>query len=335
MLTIDGSAGEGGGQVLRSALGLSLVTGRPFHIANIRANRKKPGLMRQHLTAVLAAAEIGNAQTDGATIGSGNLVFTPGNITPGAYHFSIGSAGSCTLVLQTLLPALLMADGPSSLIVEGGTHNPMAPPFDFLEQTFLPLIHHMGTQVSARLDRPGFFPAGGGRVTIAVTPAGTLQPIELVSFANISFSARTVCAQLPEHIGKRELQVVRNQLGIDNDRMSHVQLDDHGPGNTLTVFVHSDQLTETFTGFGRKHVSAEAVARETIQQVRAYIAAASPVGVHLADQLLIPIALAGSGRFRTGKPSSHTLTNIAVIKQFLDINFTCSQVTDTSWEIGL
>jgi RNA 3'-terminal phosphate cyclase (ATP) len=335
MLTIDGSAGEGGGQILRSALGLSLVTGRPFHIANIRANRKKPGLMRQHLTAVLAAAEIGNAHIEGAAIGSGNLVFIPGKITPGAYHFSIGSAGSCTLVLQTLLPALILADGPSSLIVEGGTHNPMAPPFDFLAHTFLPLIHRMGAQVSARLDRPGFFPAGGGQVTITVTPASTLQPIELVSLSTISFSAQTVCAQLPEQIGKRELQVVHNELAIDSDRMSEMHLDHCGPGNTLTVFVHSDQLTETFTGFGRKHVSAEAVALETVQQVRKYIEAASPVGIHLADQLLLPMALAGSGRFRTGKPSSHTLTNIAVIKQFLDINCTCSQVTDTAWEIGI
>jgi RNA 3'-terminal phosphate cyclase (ATP) len=335
MINIDGSAGEGGGQILRSALGLSLVTGRSVHIANIRANRKKPGLMRQHLTAVLAAAEIGNAHIEGAEIGSGNLLFTPEKIRPGSYHFSIGSAGSCTLVLQTVLPALLMADGPSSLIVEGGTHNPMAPPFDFLEYTFLPLLHRMGAQVSARLDRPGFFPAGGGRVIVTVKPAKALQPIELVSLSNISFSAQTVCAQLPGHIGRRELQVIQDQLGVRNDRMRQVQLDKYGPGNTLTIFVHSDQLTETFTGFGRKHVSAEAVALETVQLVRQYLEAASPVGVHLADQLLIPIALAGSGRFRTGKPSTHTLTNIEVIKQFLDINCTCAQITDTSWEIAI
>jgi RNA 3'-terminal phosphate cyclase (ATP) len=333
MIKIDGSAGEGGGQILRTALGLSLVTGQSFHIINIRANRKKPGLMRQHLTAVRAAAEIGSALVEGAEIGSGKLVFTPAAIRPGSYHFSIGTAGSCTLVFQTILPALLMADGPSELVLEGGTHNPMAPPFDFLEKTFLPLLHQMGAKVTAILDRPGFYPAGGGRIKITVEPAKALRPIEMLSLSNISFSARAVCAQLPGHICRRELGVVQDKLDISDEKIEQVQLDKYGPGNVLSIFVHSDQLTETFTGFGQKNVSAEKVALRTIKQVKAYIQAASPVGPYLADQLLIPIALAGSGCIKTSRPSNHTLTNIEVIKQFLDIDFKLSQVDDDAWEI--
>jgi RNA 3'-terminal phosphate cyclase (ATP) len=226
-----------------------------------------------------------------------------------------------------------MADGPSELVLEGGTHNPMAPPFDFLEQTFLPLLHQMGAKVTAILDRPGFYPAGGGRIKITVEPAKALRPIELLSLSNISLSARAVCAQLPGHICRRELGVVQDKLDISDEKIEQVQLDKYGPGNVLSIFVHSDQLTETFTGFGEKNVSAEKVASRTIKQVKAYIQAASPVGPYLADQLLIPIALAGSGRIKTGRPSNHTLTNIEVIKQFLDIDFKLTQVSDTSWEI--
>ncbi len=333
MITIDGSAGEGGGQILRTALGLSLVTGQSFHITNIRANRKKPGLMRQHLTAVRAASDIGSAQIEGAEIGSETLIFSPDTIRPGSYKFSIGTAGSCTLVFQAILPALLVANGPSELILEGGTHNPMAPPFDFLEHTFLPLLHKMGAEIVATLERPGFFPAGGGRIKITVEPPKALQPIELLSLSNISLSARALSAQLPDHIGRRELKVVQDKLNVDDENIKQEQLELYGPGNALSIFVHSDQLTETFTGFGQKNVSAEKVAYRAVKQAREYIQTKSPVGTYLADQLLIPMALAGSGCFRTGKPSNHTLTNIEVIKKFLAIEFTLSQVSDCSWEI--
>ena len=140
MITIDGSAGEGGGQILRTSLALSLISGRPFRIVNIRAGRKKPGLLRQHLTAVQAATQIGDAVSDGVEIGSTELVFRPEAVRAGEYRFSVGTAGSTTLVLQTVLPALILAGAPSILTLEGGTHNPMAPPFDFLVRTFLPLL---------------------------------------------------------------------------------------------------------------------------------------------------------------------------------------------------
>ncbi len=160
IITIDGSQGEGGGQVLRSSLALSLVTGRPVVIEKIRAARKKPGLMRQHLTAVLAAAEIGGAEVEGATLGSRCLVFRPGPIRAGDCAFRVGTAGSATLVLQTVLPALLVAKDESNLTLEGGTHNPMAPPLDFLTKSYLPLFNRLGPTVEASLVRPGFYPVG-------------------------------------------------------------------------------------------------------------------------------------------------------------------------------
>ena len=160
MLTIDGSFGEGGGQILRTALALSLVTGKPFRIDNIRAGRKNPGLLRQHLTAVNAATEISHAEVTGAVIGSRELTFAPGSVESGDYAFAVGTAGSTTLVLQTVLPALLIANGKSQLILEGGTHNPFAPPFDFLEQAFLPLVNRMGPRVTAELERPGLLSGG-------------------------------------------------------------------------------------------------------------------------------------------------------------------------------
>ncbi len=333
MIHIDGSTGEGGGQVLRTALGLSLVTGRSFQIEKIRANRKKPGLMRQHLTAVRAAAEIGKARTKGAEIGSVRLEFIPGSIQPGAYKFSIGTAGSCTLVFQAVLPALLATGKPSEIILEGGTHNPMAPPFDFLQHTFLPLLQRMGVKVVAELERPGFFPAGGGRIKISINPAEKLQPIELTDISNIWVSARALSAELPAHIGRRELMVVKNKLDIGDDQIEQVQLDRFGPGNTLSIFVHSDQLTETFTGFAEKSISAEKVAARAVKQARKYIQSAAPVGMYLADQLLIPMALAGAGCFRTSKPTNHTLTNIGVIKEFLDLEFNLSEKTENLWEV--
>jgi RNA 3'-terminal phosphate cyclase (ATP) len=179
MIHIDGSIGEGGGQILRSALGLSMATRQPFRIENIRAARAKPGLLRQHLTAVNAAVTICSATVEGNAISSRALSFEPGKVAPGDFTFSIGSAGSTMLVLQTVLPALLVAEGPTRLVLEGGTHNPFAPPMDFLEKVFLPLISRMGPQVTVVLERAGFYPAGGGRAVVHIEPVVKLQPLHL------------------------------------------------------------------------------------------------------------------------------------------------------------
>jgi RNA 3'-terminal phosphate cyclase (ATP) len=336
MVTIDGSYGEGGGQILRTSLALSLVTGKPFSIHNIRAGRKKPGIMRQHLTAVNAAAEIGMAAIKGNSIGSQAFTFEPEMIKPGNYHFAIGSAGSCTLVFQTILPALLIANGPSKIILEGGTHNPFAPPFDFLEKTFLPVINQMGPQVDSVLEKPGFYPAGGGRFKVSINPAG-LNKFDLLERGNIiKKTARAFVANLPVNIANRELKVIREKLEWDRELLKAVEVENsQGPGNILTVEVKSDNITEVFTGFGEKGISAEQVAKRAVKSVQEYLAFNIPVGRYLADQLLIPMALAGGGKFRTLSPTQHTTTNAEIIKKFLDVEIAINEYDQNQWEIEI
>jgi RNA 3'-terminal phosphate cyclase (ATP) len=337
MVVIDGSQGEGGGQILRSALALSLVTGLAFRIEKIRSSRKKPGLMRQHLTAVEAAAAVGRAEVQGAGIGSQQLVFAPTAIKPGNYHFAVGTAGSCTLVLQTVLPALLIADTRSELVLEGGTHNPYAPPFDFLARAFLPLIERMGPRVSAILQRPGFYPAGGGRFTVTVDPAAGLRRIDIPERGAIrNLAARAMVARLPRQIGERELKVVRDRLGWSEEWCHVIEADwSPGPGNFLCVEIVSEHCAEVFSGFGERGVSAEKVAKDTVKLVEEYLSANVPVGPYLADQLLLPMALAGGGSFRTLAPTLHLTTNAEVIRRFLPVEVEMLKRAPNDWEVRL
>ncbi len=319
IISIDGSAGEGGGQVLRTSLALSIVTGQPFRIFNIRAGRKKPGLLRQHLTAVQAATEIGDAVTDGATIGSGELVFRPERNRPGEYRFAIGTAGSTTLVLQTILPALMVADAPSRVVLEGGTHNPLAPSFDFFTRTFLPQLARFGPQIEATLVRPGFYPAGGGRIEVQITPCARLQPIELLERG--ADSGRRVVihlAGITPKITERAFEQIERRLRWPREAYEVVKHPDkHGPGLAITSEVASAEITEIFSGFGERGIRIEQVANDMIDEIRRYLASTAPVGEYLADQLLIPLALARWGAFRTTGISPHTRTNIDVIRQFV------------------
>jgi len=331
VIHLDGSAGEGGGQILRTALGLSLVTGTPFTIDRIRAGREKPGLLRQHLTAVRAAQDVGRADVGGAAIGSRVLTFRPGAVNSGTYSFSVGSAGSATLVFQTVLPALLQAQGPSTLSLEGGTHNAWAPPFDFLEKAFVPLLSRMGAKISLKLERRGFYPAGGGRFTAAIEPCSRLERLELLERGAIrSTRATAMVASLPSSIAQRELRVLERELSLDRTRAKSIEdRDSIGPGNVVQVEVESEQVTELFTGFGEKRVSAEAVAGRLAKEVRAYLESGAPVGEYLADQLLIPLALAGAGSFVTTPLSPHSTTNIEVIEKFLPRKFHVDRSAET------
>ncbi len=321
MITIDGSLGEGGGQILRTSLALSLVTGQPFRIERIRAGRKKPGLLRQHLTAVEAACAVGRAEADGATPGSTALTFQPGKPTAGEHTFSVGTAGSTTLVFQTVLPALLMTGGTSTLRLAGGTHNPSAPPFDFLDRVFFPMLRRLGASAEATLERPGFYPAGGGSFTVTVIAPSRWERLDLVTRGEItSRHARAIVTGLPRHVADRELAVVAEKLGWGRESLEAVALEGgHGIGNVVTLEVSSATATEVVTGFGEKGVSAEAVAGHAVDAMRAYLAADVPVGEHLADQLLLPLAVGAGGRFRTAPLSRHATTNVDVIRRFLDV----------------
>jgi RNA 3'-terminal phosphate cyclase (ATP) len=335
MIVIDGSMGEGGGQIIRTSLALSLITGQPFTVKNIRAGRNKPGLLRQHLTAVNAAAEIGQADVRGNEIGSREMAFAPGKVKTGTYRFSVGTAGSATLVLQTILPALAVSDGPSEIVLEGGTHNPYAPPYDFLDRVFMPWLRKMGPKVSCTLERPGYYPAGGGRFKVNIEPAGHLATLEIPERGELKQRyAKAIVCQLPEYIAKRELQMVQKMLNWDAGALTAVvSKESHGPGNVLIMEMEFEKVTEMFTGFGERGVSAEEVAKKACQQARDYLASGAPVGKYLADQLLLPLAMAGKGSFQTLSPSRHTMTNIEVIRTFLDINISCTSRDERRWQV--
>lgn len=337
MLEIDGSMGEGGGQILRTALSLSLHLRRPFHLTNIRASRHKPGLQRQHLAAVQAASLIGRAEVEGAELSATELRFKPLDLAAGDYRFDIGSAGSTTLLLQALLLPLILADLPSHLTLVGGTHNPMAPTVEFLQQAYLPLLAKMGARVELTLRRHGFYPAGGGEIDVHIYPVANLTPLHLLERGNIrEVRAVALLSRLPEHIAQRELKVIAEALKLPEQALLVERTDlAYCPGNAVQVVVACDACTELFSAIGQRGVPAEVVADGVAEQVQHYLDAEVPVGQYLADQLLLPLALAGSGSFITLPPDRHTPTNIAVIRHFLPVPIKMTELTADRWRIDV
>ncbi|MCP4901421.1 MAG: RNA 3'-terminal phosphate cyclase [bacterium] len=321
MLTIDGSHGEGGGQILRTALCLSLVTGIPFRIDQIRANRSRPGLRKQHLTAVQAATSVGAAETTGSELNSCSLSFAPTDCRGGNYRFEVGSAGSANLVLHTVLPALLTADEPSRVEVIGGTHNPGAPPFEHLDLTYLDMVHRLGGKATATLNRAGFYPRGGGRAVVNIEPCDKLTPTDLLNRGALRrISVNAMVAGLPRHIAQREIATVTRNVSVSPGDHRLVELDESwGPGNAVTIVVEHDSITEVFTGFGRRGIPAETVALEAVEEFQCYLESGAVVGPHTGDQLLLLTALAGQGRFTVSKITSHLTTAASVIEQFLPV----------------
>jgi RNA 3'-terminal phosphate cyclase (ATP) len=270
---------------------------------------------------VRAAAAIGHARVAGGELGSASLTFEPDGLHPGEYSFAVGSAGSVTLVFQMALAPLLLADAPSTVRFEGGTHNPWAPPFDYLARVFLPAVARMGVSVGLALERPGFYPAGGGRFTATIRPAPHLAALDLCQRGDIvGRRMRALLANLPAHIGERELKKALSMLNWDAVAGEVVNAADAlGPGNVLLVEVESEHVTEMFTGFGEAGVPAEMVAAHAAEEARRYLAAGVPVGIRLADQLLPLMAIGRGGAFRTMSLSRHALTNIDIVKRFIDV----------------
>jgi len=327
-LIIDGSQGEGGGQVIRSSLALSLLTGRPFELQNVRAGRSKPGLLRQHLTAVRAAVEISQAQVTGDELGSSHLRFEPGPVVPGDYCFSVGSAGSATLVLQTILPPLLVAEARSHLTLEGGTHNPWAPPYDFLRLAYLPLVNRMGPTVTTNLEHAGFYPAGGGRFTVQIQPSPTLSGFDLLSRGELKARrGRALWANLPEQIADREKEHLKRLLNWNSSTLTTEQVPAHGPGNVVLLEVEFEQVCEVFAGFGARGVRAEQVVEGAVEEFHSYLKTDAPVGSYLADQLLLPLGVSAwqtgpgqrGGAFKTLALTPHSLTHLNILQAFLGI----------------
>ncbi|HEY0680782.1 MAG TPA: RNA 3'-terminal phosphate cyclase [Steroidobacter sp.] len=318
MIEIDGSQGEGGGQILRSSLSLAICTQQPFRIVNIRANRDKPGLLRQHLTAVKAAAEICDAVVVGDEIGSRELTFKPGRLKGGSYSFAIGTAGSSTLVLQTVLPPLLTAAEESVVRITGGTHNRGSPPFDFLQRAFLPLVARMGARVELELRRYGFYPRGGGEIVARITPSALSELTLTERGEQVGAYAEAYVAALPIHIGQRELEVIGKRLHWSQDQLFIRGLsNDMGPGNAVTITVEHANVTEVFTGFGERGVRSEDVASGAVDEARGYLGSEAAVGEHLADQLLLPMALGQGGSFTTSVVTEHLRSNATIIETFM------------------
>lgn len=324
VIELDGAIG--GGQVLRSALSLSMVTGRAFRIKQIRARRSRPGLLRQHLTAVMAAAEVCGAEISGAHLGSQALSFEPGEIHGGNFQFAIGTAGSCTLVLQTLLPALLQAPQASRVTISGGTHNPLAPPTDFLSRSWLPLLRRMGGNVELELLRHGFVPAGGGEIAVTVQPSRLTRLDVCERGEAISRQALALTAGLAPTVAQRELSQVAKRLNWPADALHQVTLDPaRGPGNVLLLKYVFEHVTEVFSAFGQVSLRAEKVADAAINQAADWLRSDAAVAEHLADQLLLPMALAGGGSFTTPRMTDHLRSNIEVIQLFLPVRIDCQE----------
>lgn len=336
-IEIDGSVGEGGGQVLRTALALSLITQKPVQIEKIRGKRAKPGLMRQHLTAVRAAAAIGNAKVEGAEIKSQSLAFVPGKVKPGDYRFAVGTAGSTLLVLQTVLPVLMLADDVSTIEIEGGTHNSMAPSFDFIERVFLPVLKRIGCDVSLSLGQAGFYPAGGGSIVAEIRPNSQFEYIELLERGSLNSRLATAgTCNLSESVAERELSEVAKAFDLSRAEVRKKNYDGSpGVGNVLDIQYEYEHITELFTALGEKGLAAEKVAKDLIREAKRYEGADAPVGDYLADQLLLPMAIAGGGAFRTTSLSRHFTTNKAIIKKFLDVEIRTTREDRLAWLVEI
>ena len=341
-LKIDGSTGEGGGQIIRTALSLSMLTGTPIEIANIRAGRAKSGLMRQHLMCVQASQQISNASVTGAVLGSMAFTFTPSTVKSGDYNFDIGSAGSTSLVLQTLLPTLLFANTgsalPSTVTIKGGTHNPLAPTTDFLQQAFVPAVAKLGMHVDIEFVQAGFAPIGGGMIKATITPfmrRANTPPLQLTKrgeLIGIELAANTL--NLEYDICKRELASAQASLveaGIDKTLITtkSFKLQGIGEGNSCYAQVthevsdtrnHKEHHAEVFTLLGEKRSSAEKIGCRLSGLVKRYVFNTdSLVDEYLTDQLLLPLALAGGGEFTARVVSKHAETQAWLIQQFLPV----------------
>lgn len=328
MVEIDGSLGEGGGQILRTALSLSCILGRPFRIFDIRKGRKKPGLMPQHLAAVRASALISGASVQGGFEGSTALSFSPGPVKAGDYRFDIGTAGSTGLLAQTLLPPLIFsAVGASTLTLTGGTHAPMSPPFDYISDAFLPCLRRLGLEVSGEIESYGFYPRGGGRIRFRIRPASGVEPADFGRRGRLlGISGVSAVGNLPMSIAKRQSDALISGLGFAAKdvpvRIENIEVSAPGRGTFVFFSVLSEGGVAGFSALGRRGKRAEAVGEEAASEFAAYHSSGACLDRHMADQLVLYLALAkGQSKFTTEEITGHLRTNLTVLKMFLPISY--------------
>ncbi len=332
MILIDGRLGEGGGQILRTALSLSVVTGKPFRLINIRKKRSKPGLRHQHLV------EISGARCKGNVLQSLQLEFVPTAIRPGNYFFNIPTAGSSMQVIQTVLPMLSFADAPSVVTVRGGTHNPGAPPYEFFLDSFLPLLQQLGFTAEIQLRKHGFYPVGGGEITAAIHPhSPNEKEFSLRQRGEPdTASGEILISWLPRSIAEREMKVLQQRLSwLENKIKINEVTDSPGPGNVVMIRVRYGDLTYLFTAFGQRGKPAEQVAAEAGEAFLSFRLRNAALDEHLANQILLYLALKDGGAFTTPSFSSHTKTNIEIINRFLEKKIAVKKKDDGCFEINV
>ncbi len=331
---LDGSSGEGGGQILRTALTLSLLTGRPFRMRKIRANRDKPGLRPQHLKAVEAAAEVGHAQVSGATIGARELTFAPASYVPRDLNVDIGTAGSTSLVLQTLhLPLAMRAENPVSLVLTGGTFNPMAPPFSFLEITWRGYLTAFGMPLALAMPAAGFYPKGGGRIEARITPSTPASYSQTTRGPLRRLHGVAGVANLSDDIARRlrDRAIARLEAEGLECEIQLVRWSSPGQGAALSLIAeHDASIPATFVGLGERGKRSEAVADEAVDQFLAFENVAdAAVDPHSADQILLPLVFApGRSEFTVSEVTEHLRTNVETIRAFLDRSITVEEPSD-------
>jgi RNA 3'-terminal phosphate cyclase (ATP) len=323
LVELDGSEGEGGGQILRSALALSILTRRPFKLVNIRARRSQPGLRPQHLMCVRAAGQISGANYKGAAVGSAVLYFEPGDVTAGDYTFTIGTAGATSLVLHTVyLPLALRGNAPSEVTITGGTHNEHAPCYHFLETTWAAYLKKLGLEIDLEMTRPGFYPRGGGEIRATIHLASTIRGLTLTACPELTTAGGfSAVAGLPEKIARTQAKRLASRLkgeGVE----SHVPLEEWGsasPGTVAAVVFRQAPVPPLFFGLGERGKPAEAVADEAADQAIAFRDSGCPVDPHSADQLILPLVFApDASEFRTSEVTRHLTTNIETVRKFVD-----------------
>lgn len=323
IISIDGSLGEGGGQILRTSVALAAALGLEVRIDNIRANRPKPGLGRQHLAAVRGAAAVCGGELIGDQIGSAQLTFRPGAIKPGDYRFEIGTAGSTTLVLQTVIPALMLAAGDSSVTVTGGTHNPFAPCFEYLRDVFGVLAAAANLNAYFQMDRAGFYPTGGGCVRMDIRGLGgaeNVAPIRLASRGELRYieGISAVSGKLPAEIAERQSRRVLSQLakaGLQGS-IEQASWDTACPGTAVFLRAAFGRSVAGFSALGKRGKPAERVADEAVEPLLEFLDSAGVVDAHAADQLATIAALSPQeSHFTTTRVTDHLLANVEAIRR--------------------
>jgi len=338
-IEIDGSQGEGGGQVLRTSLSLSLITGKPLHLFNIRSRRSKPGLQPQHLTAVRAAAAISGAEVTSASLGSQELTFLPHEIRPGSYRFDIGTAGATTLVLQTILIPLSLAKKAATLTLTGGTHVPWSPNFHYLDLQWSPYLQEMGFNTRLILEKAGFYPQGGGSIQVILRPARSLQPLQLSERgALLRIQGLSAVANLDDEIALRQKhQALRRLEPLCRDtKIKTLSLPSMGKGTFILLVAEFEQGSACYSALGEKGKPAEKVADEACDSLQFLLNRRAGIDEYLADQLLLPLVLAqGPSKFAAPRITGHLLTNAEVIRKFLPVEITIDGEPDQEGRISI